>query len=155
MIVGVPAEIAEGERRVSLVPDAVKTLVGLGLAVVVEAGAGSAAGFEDAAYEAAGARLESDRKLVWGTDLVTKVQAPRARGEGHEVDDLRRDAVLVGFLRPLDEPELAQRLAEAGVTAFSMELMPRITRAQSMDALSSMSTIAGYRAVILAAGSLP
>ena len=155
MIVGVPAEIAEGERRVSLVPDAVKTLVGLGLECVVEAGAGSAAGFEDTAYEAAGARVESDRKRVWGADLVTKVQAPRARDDGHEVDDLRSGAVLVGFLRPLDEPELAERLAAAGVTAFSMELMPRITRAQSMDALSSMSTIAGYRAVILAAGSLP
>jgi NAD(P) transhydrogenase subunit alpha len=122
--------------------------------VVVEAGAGRGAGFEDAAYETAGARV-GDRQAAWGSDLVVEVQAPRSRDGGHEVDDLRRGAALVGLLRPLDEPELAKRLAEAGATAFSMELMPRITRAQSMDALSAMSTIAGYRAVILAAGALP
>jgi NAD(P) transhydrogenase subunit alpha len=155
VIVGVPAEIADGERRVALVPDAVKTLAAAGFELVVEAGAGSRAGFDDAAYAAAGARIESDRSAVFAADLVVKVQPPRPRGAGHEVDDLRRGAVLVGFLRPLDEPELAKRLAAAGVTAFAMELMPRITRAQSMDALSSMSTIAGYRAVILAAGALP
>lgn len=155
MIVGVPAEIAPGERRVALVPDAVKVLVAADLEVLVEAGAGVEAGFEDAAYEAAGAKLATDRGAVWGTDLVVKVQPPRSVEGGHEVDALRRGATLVGFLRPLDEPDLAERLASAGVTAFSMELMPRITRAQSMDALSSMATIAGYRAVILAAGALP
>jgi NAD(P) transhydrogenase subunit alpha len=156
LIVGVPAEIAPGERRVALTPDAVKTLCASGVEVVVQAGAGREASFEDAAYEAAGARIEADAAAVLGADLVVKVQAPRARESGgHEVDGLREGAALVGFLRPLDDPQLASRLAGRGVTAFSVELMPRITRAQSMDALSSMSTIAGYRAVILAADALP
>jgi NAD(P) transhydrogenase subunit alpha len=156
LIIGVPAEIAAGERRVALTPDAVKTLAAAGMEVVVEAGAGVEAGFEDDAYTAAGARIEADVAAVLAADCVVKVQPPRERpGGGHEVDALRKGAVLAGFLRPLDEPDLAARLASQGVTAFSMELMPRITRAQSMDALSSMSTIAGYRAVILAAGALP
>lgn len=156
MIVGVPKEIAPGERRVALVPDAVKVLRELEIDVVVQAGAGVGAGFDDAAYEAVGARIESDVATVLGADLVVKVQGPRAREDGgHEVDALRKGAALISFLRPLDEPDLAQRLATHGVTAFSMELMPRITRAQSMDALSSQSNIAGYRSVILAAGALP
>jgi len=156
LIIGVPAEIAAGERRVALTPDAVKTLAAAGMEVLVEAGAGVEAGFDDDAYTAVGARIEADTAAVLAADCVVKVQPPRERsGGGHEVDALRKGAVLVGFLRPLDEPDLAARLASQGVTAFSMELMPRITRAQSMDALSSMSTIAGYRAVILAAGALP
>jgi NAD(P) transhydrogenase subunit alpha len=155
VIVGVPAEVAEGERRVALVPEAVKSLIGAGFRVAVEAGAGSRAGFEDAAYAAVGARIEASHPSVWGADLVVKVQPPRQRGAGHEVDLLRRGASLVGFLRPLDEPELAKRLVAAGVTSFAMELMPRITRAQAMDALSSMATIAGYRAVLIAASALP
>ena len=156
MIIGVPVETTVGERRVALTPDAVKTLTGSGMEVHVEAGAGVEAGFDDAAYTAAGARIEADAAAIFAADCVVKVQPPGARpGGGHEVDALRKGALLVGFLRPLDEPELAARLASQGVTAFSMELMPRITRAQSMDALSSMSTIAGYRAVILAAGALP
>jgi NAD(P) transhydrogenase subunit alpha len=156
VIIGVPAETTAGERRVALTPDAVKTLMGSGMEVVVEAGAGVEAGFDDDAYTAVGARIEADAAAVLAADCVVKVQPPRERpGGGHEVDALRKGAVLVGFLRPLDEPDLAARLASQGVTAFSMELMPRITRAQSMDALSSMSTIAGYRAVILAAGALP
>ena len=150
MNVGVPAETAEGERRVALGPDAVKTLVAADLEVVVEAGAGTSSGFEDAAYTEAGARV-ADAAAAWSADVVVKVQPPTTQ----EVGGLRKGAALVGFLRPLDEPELARALAEAGVTSFSMELMPRITRAQSMDALSSMATIAGYRAVILAAGALP
>jgi NAD(P) transhydrogenase subunit alpha len=154
VIVGVPTEIVEGERRVALIPDAVKGLVAGGLQVAVEAGAGSRSGFDDAAYAAAGARI-ADRAAALGADVVVKVQPPRPRGAGHEVDDLRRGAVLIGFLRPLDEPALARRLAAAGITAFAMELMPRITRAQAMDALSSMSSLAGYRAVLLAAGALP
>jgi len=156
VIIGVPVETTVGERRVALTPDAVKTLTGSGMEVHVEAGAGVEAGFDDAAYTAAGARIEADAAAIFAADCVVKVQPPGARpGGGHEVDALRKGALLVGFLRPLDEPELAARLASQGVTAFSMELMPRITRAQSMDALSSMSTIAGYRAVILAAGALP
>jgi NAD(P) transhydrogenase subunit alpha len=151
VIVGVPTESVAGERRVALVPEAVKVAVGTGLEVCVQAGAGLEAGLADEAYAAAGARVEADAAAVWGADLVLKVQPPTA----DEVDRLRQGATLVGFLRPLDEPDLARRLAAHGVTAFAMELMPRITRAQSMDALSSMSTIAGYRAVTLAAVALP
>jgi len=156
VVVGVPVEIAPGERRVALTPDAVKALGAVGIEVVVQAGAGAQAGLTDAAYEAAGARIEADADRVLASDVVVKVQAPRARPDGrHEVDALREDGVLIGFLRPLDEPELAARLAARKVTSFAIELLPRITRAQSMDALSSMSTISGYRAVILAAGALP
>jgi NAD(P) transhydrogenase subunit alpha len=155
LIVGVPAETTPGERRVALVPDAVKALVAGGVEVVVESGAGSSAGFEDAAYVAAGARL-ADRSTAFGADVVVKVQPPRERtGGGHEVDDLRSGAVLIAFLRPLDTPALAKRLAARGVTSFAMELVPRITRAQAMDALSSMSNLAGYRAVLLGASALP
>jgi len=157
VIVGVPKEITPGERRVALVPDAVKALASDEVQIVVEAGCGLAAGYDDAAYEQAGASVEADAAVLLGrADVVLKVQPPCERaGGGHEVDSLRSGAVLVAFLRPLDAPELAQRLANQGVTAFSMELMPRITRAQSMDALSSQSTISGYRAVLLAAAALP
>jgi proton-translocating NAD(P)+ transhydrogenase subunit alpha len=156
VVVGVPVEIVPGERRVALTPDAVKALRAIGIEVVVQAGAGIQAGFDDAAYEAAGARIEADRDSVLASDIVVKVQAPSARPDGsHEVDSLREGGVLIGFLRPLDAPELAARIAARKVTAFAIELLPRITRAQSMDALSSMSTISGYRAVILAAGALP
>ncbi len=157
MIVGVPREISPGERRVALVPDAVKRLFSLGLEVVIEAGAGEQAGFSDEAYAAAGARVEREAGAVLGgADVVVKVQPPVVRpGGGHEVDSLSSGSTLIGFLKPLDRPELARRLAERGVTAFAMELMPRITRAQSMDALSAMSTIAGYRAVLLGAAALP
>jgi NAD(P) transhydrogenase subunit alpha len=154
LIIGVPKETAPGERRVSLVPDALKPLRKADLEVVVERGAGEGAGFPDALYESAGARLGSAAE-AWGADVVCKVQGPRPREGGHEVDSLREGAALIALLRPLDEPELAERLAKRGVSAFAMELMPRITRAQSMDALSSQSTIAGYRAVLLAAVALP
>jgi len=156
VIVGVPAEIAPNERRVALTPDGVKALLATGADVVVQAGAGVASGFDDVAYRDAGARIEDAAENVLGCDLVLKVRAPAARASGgHEVDAMREGAALIAFLRPLDEPELAVRLAARRLTAFSMELIPRITRAQSMDALSSMSTVAGYRAVILAAAALP
>ncbi len=157
MIVGVPREFATGERRVALVPDAVKALVGEGLELLVESGAGASAGFEDEAYQKAGATLESDGEaLLSRADVVVKVQPPIKRPGGRdELALLRSGSVLIGLLKPLDLPEVAKRLAERGVTSFAMELMPRITRAQSMDALSSQSTIAGYRAVLLAAGALP
>ncbi len=157
MIVGVPLETWPGERRVALVPDAVRGLCRDGVEVAVERGAGSAAGFEDAAYEKAGARLEADgRALLRRADLLLKVQPPRARADGsHEVDDLAEGAILIGLLRPLDLPEVARRLARRQVTAFAMELLPRITRAQAMDALSAMSTLAGYRAVLIGAAALP
>ena len=154
MIVGVPAETAPGERRVALVPEAVKTLTAGGFQVVVQSGAGNAAGFDDAAYTAAGARV-ADRAAVFAADVVVKVQAPRERPGGHEVEELKNGGLLIGFLRPLDDPGLAVRLARQGVTSFAMELVPRITRAQAMDALSSQSNLAGYRAVLLGALSLP
>ena len=156
MIVGVPREIASGECRVALVPDAVKVLLKAAVDVVVESGAGVAAGFPDADFEAAGARISSDAGEVLGSDLVLKVRGPQETGEGnHEVDRLREGASLICFLNPLDQPQLAERLAKRRVDSFSMELMPRVTRAQSMDALSSQSTISGYRAVLLAALRLP
>jgi len=157
VIVAVPREISAGERRVALVPDAVKLLKSKGVDVVVERGAGLAAGFDDAAYERAGATLEADaRALLARADVVLKVQAPAERADGsHEIDSLRAGCILIAFLRPLDAPELAKRLANAKVTSFAVELVPRITRAQAMDALSSMSSLAGYRAVLLAAAALP
>ncbi len=155
MIVGVARETAAGERRVALVPDAVKALRADGLELAVETGAGVAAGFPDAAYSAQGAKLV-DAAAALGADLVLKVQAPRVREQGlDELAALRAGALLIGFLRPLDDPQGARRLAERNVTAFAMELVPRITRAQAMDALSSQSNLAGYRAVILASVEHP
>jgi NAD(P) transhydrogenase subunit alpha len=150
VIVGVARESAPGERRVALVPDAVKALRADGLEVAVERGAGVAAGFTDEAYAAVGAKLV-DASAALGADLVLKVNAPRRRDDGFdELAALRSGALLISFLRPLDDPAGAKRLAERNVTAFAMELVPRITRAQAMDALSSQSNLAGYRAVILA-----
>jgi NAD(P) transhydrogenase subunit alpha len=151
MKLGVPAETVAGERRVALAPDSVRLLTREEIEVVVQAGAGVAAGFDDASYEAAGARVSSDTGEVFGADLVVKVQAPSEV----EISRLREGASFIGFLRPLDAPEVAEQLARQRTTAFSMELMPRITRAQSMDALSSQATIAGYRAVLLASIHLP
>ena len=156
MRVGIPSEIAPGERRVAITPEAVRALVALSVDVGVESGAGLASGFADAAYEEAGASVEAAASALYAADLVLKVAPPCQREDGsHELESLSKGTTLVSFLRPLDEPELAASLAERGVTAFAMELIPRITRAQSMDALSSMSNIAGYRAVILAAEALP
>jgi NAD(P) transhydrogenase subunit alpha len=157
VIVGVPKETASGEQRVALVPDSVKALKGKGIDVLVEAGAGAAAGAADSAYSEAGGALEPAAAALYArADVIVKVQAPRALANGgHEADLLREGQVLIGALRPLDQPELAARLAGRRVTAFALELMPRITRAQSMDILSSMATIAGYRAVLLAATKLP
>jgi len=157
LIVAVPKEISAGERRVALVPDAVKQLKSKGVDVVVERGAGLSAGFDDEAYERAGATIEADPKALFArADFLLKVQAPAELPDGsNELDALRPGSMLVGFLQPLDAPELAGRLAAAKVTAFAVELMPRISRAQAMDALSSMSSLAGYRAVLLAADALP
>ncbi len=141
----------------ALVPDAVKALVGQGLEVLVQSGAGDESGFPDAQYEDAGARIaEGAAPVLGGADIILKVQPPQATSDGtHEVDLITEGAALIALLKPLDQPELAQRLAERRVTAFSMEFMPRITRAQSMDALSSQSNLAGYEAVLLAATRLP
>ena len=148
MRVGVPKESAPGERRVALVPEVVSRLVSGGFEVLVEAGAGDAASFPDAAYEEAGAGVGSD---PWGADAVVKVQAPSAE----EAARLREGQILIGFLQPLTDREGIERLAGRGVTAFAMESIPRITRAQPMDALSSQATVSGYKATLLAAERLP
>jgi len=152
VIVAIPKETLPGERRVALVPDGVKALAKLGLELRVEAGAGAAAGCSDADYQAAGARVESDRAaLLAAADLVLGVNPP----DDATIARLREGAALVALLRPLDEPARAQALAARRVTAFSLELVPRITRAQAMDVLSSQATLAGYRAVLLAATRMP
>lgn len=152
VIIGVPKEIATDERRVALVPDGVKALKKLGVDVLIETGAGVAAGFTDESYVAEEAKLAAGAAELYGTaDIVIKVQPP----EGAEVTSLRDGTALISLLRPLDIPELAVELAGRNVNAFSLEMVPRITRAQSMDVLSSQSTIAGYRAVLLAAMALP
>jgi H+-translocating NAD(P) transhydrogenase subunit alpha len=147
MRVGVPKEIADGERRVALVPDAVGRLEGFSIAV--EHRAGEAAGFPDAAYAQAGAELVSD---AWdGADAVAKVAGPTEP----ELAMLKSGQVLVAFLQPLTETGRIDRLRAAGVLAFAMESIPRTTRAQSMDALSSQATVAGYKAVLIGADRLP
>jgi NAD(P) transhydrogenase subunit alpha len=151
LIVGVLRETSAGERRVALVPEGVRTLVKAGLEVRVEAGAGAGAAIADADFEAAGARVEDGAAVRAAADLLLAVQPP----SDAEVDRLRSGSALVALLRPLDEPARAARLAARGVTAFSLELVPRITRAQAMDVLSSQATVSGYRAVVLAAERLP
>ena len=148
-ILGVPRETSVGETRVALTPDTVDKLASAGYDVIVERGAGEAAYFPDAEYEEKGARLVS-RDEALGADLVATVTPPE-----DEIDKMRSGSALVGFLQPLDRPALSSALAERGVTAFSMEMVPRITRAQKMDALSAMSTVAGYKAVLVAADLLP
>ncbi len=157
MRIAVAKEIEVGERRVALVPDTVARLVKQGLEVSVEAGAGERSFFSDAAYEVAGAKIIADPATLWGeADVLLKVGVPQEREDGRsEVDLLREGAVLITFLNPLGQPAVVQRLAERRVTAFAIEMIPRTTRAQSMDALSSQASIAGYKAVLIAAAALP
>ena len=158
MIVGVPRESYPGERRVALVPGAIPNLTKAGLQVVVEAGAGASAGYPDAEYTAKGAEIVPDRAGVFRTaDIILQILCHGSNDKTGKADVplFRRDQVLVGFLRPLGSLETIQEIASKGVTSFSVELMPRTTRAQSMDALSSMATICGYKAVVLAADTLP
>jgi NAD(P) transhydrogenase subunit alpha len=158
MIVGVPREAFPGERRVALVPAGVSLLTKAGVEVVVEAAAGVAAGYPDAAYAEAGARVERERAAVFGaahTVLQVLCHGANDRTGRADLALLRRDQVLIGFLRPLGSTETVREIAATGAIAFAVELMPRITRAQSMDALSAMSTVAGYSAVLRAAGLLP
>jgi NAD(P) transhydrogenase subunit alpha len=158
MIVGVPKETYPGERRVALVPAVLPVLARAGLEVVVEAGAGVAAGFPDATYTERGARVLGARVEVFGAaDIVAQVLGHGANDRTGRADLplFRRDQVLVAFLRPLGSPDAVRELAATGVSAFAVELMPRITRAQPMDALSAMSTVAGYKAAVLAASLLP
>ncbi len=147
MQVGVPRETATGERRVALVPESVGRLAGNGFELVVEPGAGAAASFPDDAYAEAGATLGDP----WNAEAVVKVRAP----EASEVERLHSGSIVIGFLNPLSDREGLDRLEQQGVIAFAMESIPRITRAQAMDALSSQATVGGYKAALLAAGYLP
>jgi NAD(P) transhydrogenase subunit alpha len=155
MIAGVPKESLAGERRVAIVPGNLAQLRKLGLEVLVEKDAGAAAGFLDTAYLEKGAELAPERAAVFErADIVLRVRAVA----GKAVEDfarLRRGQLLVGFLDPLAAPQTVARLAESGVTAFALELVPRITRAQAMDVLSSLATVVGYKAVLQAADTLP
>ena len=151
MRVAVPRETAPGERRVALVPETVSKLRDAGFEVCVERGAGTSAGFADADYEVVGAELSDSSALGEGADALVAVASPSA----DRVGSLARGTVVVGFLEPLTDTEGIARLRDQGVVAFAMESIPRITRAQSMDALSSQATVAGYKAVLLAADRVP
>ena len=151
MKIAVPKEIAPGERRVALTPEAVAGLVKSKLEVLVEGGAGDGAFHRDEAFTQAGAQIVPDAATLYRqADVVTKVQKPTFE----EVDQLREGSVLVSFLQALSSPDLVQRLATRRITSFGMESIPRISRAQKMDALSSQANIAGYKAVLIAAESL-
>ncbi len=157
MRIAVPRETAPRETRVAVVPEAVGRLVKSGLEVSVQAGAGERATFLDAAYQEAGATIIPGARELWGQgDMVLCVRAPRIDETLglHQVDLMREGAVLIGFLRPVQNPDLPAKLAARRITAFAMEKVPRISRAQKMDALSSMSTVAGYKAALLAADRL-
>jgi len=166
VIVGAPKEIYPGERRVALTPVVVPMLAKAGLEVAIEAGAGVAAGYPDALYKDKGAKVLTDRAAVFAqSDIIVQVLGHGANDKNGESDLrlMRRGQALVGFLRPLGTPtndgktdaSRVQEIAQTGVTAFAVELMPRTTRAQSMDALSSMASIAGYKAVLEVANALP
>ncbi len=158
MIIGVPREIYPGERRVALVPLVVPNLAKAGLEVVIEAGAGAEAGYPDAMYIEKGAKVLPDRASVFAqADILVQVLCYGSNDLTGKADVplLRRDQALIGFLRPLGAPDVVQEIARTGAIAFAVELIPRTTRAQSMDALSSMSTIAGYKAVLVTADTLP
>ncbi|OCQ88867.1 NAD(P) transhydrogenase subunit alpha [Nostoc sp. MBR 210] len=157
MRIAVAKEIEVCERRVALNPETVARLVKQGLEVWVEKGAGERSFFSDAAYQAAGAEIISDTAQLWNqADVLLKVSPPQEREDGRsEIDLLREGSVLISFLNPLGNPVVAQQLANRKVTALSMELIPRTTRAQSMDALSSQASLAGYKSVLIAAAALP
>ena len=158
MIVGVPRESFPGERRVAMVPAVIPSLAKAGLEIVIEAGAGAEAGYPDKEYVAKGAKVLRTRAEVFAAaDIIVQVLSYGANDRTGQADVplLRPNQVLIGFMRPLSAIEPIQEIASKGVAAFSIELMPRTTRAQSMDALSSMATISGYKAVVTAADTLP
>ena len=151
MKIGVPKETAANERRVALTPDMVGRLVGAGLEVAVQSGAGEESFYTDDMYRDAGASVAPDASALLGaSDIVLKVQGPSL----DEVDMMPEGSALIAFLQPLTSAELVKKLAERRITGFSMDTVPRIARAQSMDALSSMSSLAGYKAVLIAANSM-
>ena len=158
MTIGVPAETCPGEHRVALIPSSVPALTKAGFTVLVEAGAGSAAGYPDAEYEAQGARIAASRAEVFSSaDVVAQVRTYGANPDAGRADlDLfKAGQIVIGHADPLSNAERMPEIAAKGVSLFALELIPRITRAQSMDVLSSMATIAGYKAVLLAANRLP
>src|SRR3954466_7126375 len=152
MRIGVLRETQAGEERVALVPESVRKLSALKVAVEVESRAGLQAGASDADYEAAGAKVQPDRaSILSAADVLTVVNRPTLE----EINQLKEGATLLGFLRPLDEPAALEPLVARRLSAFAVELIPRITRAQAMDALSSMATVVGYKAVLMAADHIP
>jgi NAD(P) transhydrogenase subunit alpha len=157
MTVGVPRETFPGEKRVALVPAVIPALAKAGIDVLVEEGAGEAAGFTDEAYLAKGVRVVRWRNEVFAVDVILRVRAlgPNLEAARQDLDRLQPDQVVIGICDPLSYPEAVEALASRKVMLFAMDLMPRITRAQSMDVLSSQATVAGYKAVILAAEALP
>jgi H+-translocating NAD(P) transhydrogenase subunit alpha len=158
VIIGVPKESYPGDRRVAIVPAVLPTLTKAGFEVHIQAGAGIDAGYPDSQYVDKGAKIVADRAAVFaGADIVTQILCYGANDMTgkQDVPLYRRDQILVGFLRPFGEKAVVQEVATSGVMSFSIELMPRTTRAQSMDALSSLATVAGYKAVIMAADNHP
>ena len=158
LIVAVPKETFPGENRVALVPAAIASLIKAGLEIQIEASSGSLAGYPDALYQEKGATVVADRQqLITGADVIVQVRTlganPQA-GRG-DLDLLHSGQVVIGMADPLSQPQIARSIAEKGVQLLALELMPRITRAQSMDVLSSMATISGYKAVLMAADRLP
>jgi len=152
LLLGILKESAPGETRVALLPESLKPLIAQGISVIVQSGAGICAGASDKAYVDAGATVTADRaRLLGGADVLPVVNAPELAEQNH----LKAGCVVIGFLRPLDAPQALAEAMARPATLFSMELVPRISRAQTMDALSSMATVAGYKAVILAADRLP
>lgn len=158
MIAGVPKEIFPGERRVALVPMVIPNLKKIGLDVVVESGAGLESGYNDSDYIEKGASIAADRASVFQqADIIVQLlcYGSNDRNGQQDLPYFRRGQVLIGFLRPLGSLEILNQIKDSGITSFSIELMPRITRAQSMDALSSMATICGYKAVLIGADHVP
>jgi NAD(P) transhydrogenase subunit alpha len=151
MRIAVPREKLPGEARVALVPESVKKLIAAGVEIGIETGAGMGAGFPDADYEFAGASVMGRDDLLAETDILACVNRP----ETDDISKLKAGTVIIGFLKPLDEPAALQPIISKKLSAFAVELVPRTTRAQSMDALSSMATVAGYKAVLIAAERLP
>lgn len=149
--VAVPKETAEGERRVALVPESVSRLIKTGYEVLVGAGAGEGAFYPDDSYKSAGAEIVEDVKSLFGrADVILKVQPPSSE----EIDLMKESSIVIGFMSPYSNLELVARMRDKGITSFSLELVPRITRAQSMDALSSQSTVTGYKAALMAADKI-
>ena len=158
MIIGIPSEIKAGEKRVAMSPANVQSLTDRGVKVVVQAGAGIAAGYPDAEYTAVGAEVNADRSTLFASaDIILQVQSFGSNNDNSEADLalVRKDQLIIGMMDPLASPQAAQAIAERGATAIALELVPRISRAQSMDVLSSMATLAGYKAVLLGASAAP